>query len=66
MDDDLVARYAAEAKAAMNAEANRRIAEATDPPRRRTVEKPLVGGMDGFDLFRARTPRTSWKCACGT
>ncbi|MCH1540864.1 MAG: NifU family protein [Candidatus Poseidonia sp.] len=31
MDDDLVARYAAEAKAAMNAEANRRIAEATDP-----------------------------------
>ena len=30
MDDDLVAAYAAEAKAAMEAEANRRIAETTD------------------------------------
>ena len=31
MDDDLVAAYAAEAKAAMEAEANRRIAETTNP-----------------------------------
>ena len=31
MDDDLVAKYAAEAKAAMEAEAARRVAEATDP-----------------------------------
>ena len=30
MDDDLVAAYAAEAKAAMEAEATRRIAETTD------------------------------------
>jgi len=31
MDDDLVAKYAAEAKAAMEAEAHRRIVEAVDP-----------------------------------
>ena len=31
MDDDLVAKYAAEAKAAMEAEANRRVAESVDP-----------------------------------
>ena len=31
MDDDLVARYAAEAKAAMEAEATRRVEETTDP-----------------------------------
>ena len=31
MDDDLVAKYAAEAKAAMEAEAARRVAESTDP-----------------------------------
>jgi len=31
MDDDLVAKYAAEAKAAMEAEAARRVAEQTDP-----------------------------------
>jgi Fe-S cluster biogenesis protein NfuA len=31
MDDDLVAKYAAEAKAAMEEEAARRVAEATDP-----------------------------------
>ncbi len=31
MDDDLVAKYAAEAKAAMEAEAARRVSEATDP-----------------------------------
>lgn len=31
MDDDLVAKYAAEAKAAMEAEAHRRIAETVDP-----------------------------------
>ena len=31
MDDDLVARYAAEAKAAMEAEAARRVEESTDP-----------------------------------
>ena len=31
MDDDLVAKYAAEAKAAMEAEAARRVAETTDP-----------------------------------
>lgn len=31
MDDDLVAKYAAEAKAAMEAEAARRVAERTDP-----------------------------------
>ena len=30
-EDDLVAKYAAEAKAAMAAEANRRIEEKTDP-----------------------------------
>ena len=30
-DDDLVAKYAAEAKAAMSAEASRRIDELTDP-----------------------------------
>ena len=31
MDDDLVAKYAAEAKAAMEAEAARRVSETTDP-----------------------------------
>jgi Fe-S cluster biogenesis protein NfuA len=31
MDDDLVAKYAAEARAAMEAEAARRVAESTDP-----------------------------------
>ena len=31
MDDDLVAKYAAEARAAMEAEAARRVAETTDP-----------------------------------
>ena len=31
MDDDLVAKYAAEAKAAMEAEATRRVEETTDP-----------------------------------
>ena len=31
MDDDLVAKYAAEAKAAMEAEAHRRVAESVDP-----------------------------------
>lgn len=31
MDDDLVAQYAAEAKAAMEAEAHRRVAETVDP-----------------------------------
>lgn len=36
-DDDLVAKYAAEAKAAMSAEASRRIDEMTDP----VVEKRL-------------------------
>lgn len=37
MDDDLVARYAAEAKSAMEAEAARRIAQTTDPEEERRL-----------------------------
>jgi len=45
MDDDLVAKYAAEAKAAMEAEAHRRIAETVDPEeetRLRNLSLPSV------------------------
>lgn len=51
MDDDLVARYAAEAKAAMEAEAARRVAESTDPEeeeRLRNVSLLEVRSSDHF------------------
>jgi Fe-S cluster biogenesis protein NfuA len=51
MDDDLVAKYAAEAKAAMEAEAARRVAESTDPEeedRLRNVSLLEVRSSDHF------------------
>lgn len=45
MDDDLVAKYAAEAKAAMEAEAARRVAETTDP-----AEEERLRNLSLFDV----------------
>ena len=46
MDDDLVAKYAAEAKAAMDAESQRRIAETTNPE-----EEERLRNMSLYDLI---------------
>jgi Fe-S cluster biogenesis protein NfuA len=46
MDDDLVAKYAAEAKAAMDAESQRRIAETTNPE-----EEERLRNMSLLDLI---------------
>lgn len=57
-DDDLVARYAAEAKAAMSAEASRRIDEMTDPvveERLRTT--PLLNFIGGNEFVPALLSR---------
>ena len=48
MDDDLVAKYAAEAKAAMEAEAARRVAETTDPQ-----EEERLRNMSLNDLVKS-------------
>lgn len=48
MDDDLVAKYAAEAKAAMDAESQRRIAETTNPE-----EEERLRNMSIFDLIES-------------
>ncbi len=48
MDDDLVAKYAAEAKAAMEAEAARRVAETTDPQ-----EEERLRNMSLSDLVKS-------------
>lgn len=49
-DDDLVAKYAAEAKAAMSAEASRRIDEMTDPVEEERLRSssllPFIGTVD--------------------
>ena len=57
-DDDLVAKYAAEAKAAMSAEASRRIDEMTDPvveERLRTT--PLIEFIGGKEFVPALLSR---------
>jgi Fe-S cluster biogenesis protein NfuA len=57
-DDDLVAKYAAEAKAAMSAEASRRIDEMTDPvveERLRTT--PLLNFIGGNEFVPALLSR---------
>lgn len=57
-DDDLVAKYAAEAKAAMSAEASRRIDEVTDPvveERLRTT--PLLNFIGGKEFVPALLSR---------
>ena len=43
MDDELVAKYAAEAKAAMEAEASRRVAEVTDPEEEERLRNLSLG-----------------------
>ena len=48
MDDDLVAKYAAEAKAAMEAEAARRVAETTDP-----TEEERLRNLSLFDVHES-------------
>ena len=45
MDDDLVARYAAEAKAAMEAEAARRVEESTDPQEEERLRNLSLAGV---------------------
>ena len=58
MDDDLVAKYAAEAKAAMEAEAARRVAEATDPEEEERLRNmPLRSVMDTDHLVPALLSR---------
>ena len=48
MDDDLVAKYAAEAKAAMEAEAARRVAESTNPE-----EEERLRSLSLFDVLES-------------
>ena len=48
MDDDLVAKYAAEAKAAMEAEAARRVAESTNPE-----EEERLRNLSLFDVLES-------------
>ena len=48
MDDDLVAKYAAEAKAAMEAEAARRVAETTD-----LAEEERLRNLSLFDVHES-------------
>ena len=51
MDDDLVAKYAAEAKAAMDAEAARRVAETTDPDEEERLRNLSLFDVLGSDHF---------------
>jgi Fe-S cluster biogenesis protein NfuA len=51
MDDDLVAKYAAEARAAMEAEAARRIAEATDPQEEERLRNLSLNDMMDTEHF---------------
>ena len=51
MDDDLVAKYAAEAKAAMEAEAARRVAEATDPEEEQRLRNLSLHTLVDTDRF---------------
>ena len=58
MDDDLVAKYAAEAKAAMEAEAARRVAEETDPEEEERLRNmPLRSVVDTGHLVPALLSR---------
>ena len=50
-EDDLVAKYAAEAKAAMSAEANRRIKETTHPETEARLRSPSVLKLIGNSEF---------------
>ena len=51
MDDDLVAKYAAEAKAAMEAEAARRVAESTDPEEEERLRNASLHDLTGTEHF---------------
>lgn len=51
MDDDLVAKYAAEAKAAMEAEAARRIADATNPEEEERLRNLPLRSAVGTDHY---------------
>lgn len=51
MDDDLVARYAAEAKAAMEAEAARRVEESTDPQEEERLRNLSLAGVVNTEHF---------------
>lgn len=51
MDDDLVASYAAEAKAAMEAEANRRISETTDAEEEERLRNMSLKELMGSEHF---------------
>lgn len=51
MDDDLVAKYAAEAKAAMEAEAARRVAESTDPAEEERLRNTSLHDLVDSDHF---------------
>ena len=51
MDDDLVAKYAAEAKAAMEAEAARRVAETTDPEEEERLRNTSLFDVLNTDHF---------------
>ena len=51
MDDDLVAKYAAEAKAAMEAEAARRVADSTDPEEEERLRNTSLFDVLGSDHF---------------
>jgi len=51
MDDDLVAKYAAEAKAAMEAEAARRVAETTDPQEEERLRNLSLHDVRSSDHF---------------
>ena len=51
MDDDLVAKYAAEAKAAMEEEAARRVAEATDPEEEERLRNLPLSSVVGTEHY---------------
>ena len=56
MDDDLVARYAAEAKAAMEAEAARRVEESTDPQEEERLRNLSLAGVVNTEHFVPCSP----------
>ena len=51
MEDDLVAKYAAEAKAAMDAESQRRIAETTNPEEEERLRNMSLKNLTTSDHF---------------
>ena len=51
MDDDLVAKYAAEAKAAMEAEAARRVADSTDPEEEERLRNASLHDLTDTEHF---------------